>query len=70
MDAFRRSIATIAALPCDILLAPHPGFVRVDEKLARRARGEPDVFVDTEACREYAAAGAKGLDARVAEEKK
>jgi metallo-beta-lactamase class B len=70
VESFRRSIATIAALPCDILLAPHPGFVRVDEKLARRGKGEPDVFVDEGACRAYAEAGAKALDARVAEEKK
>ena len=70
VDAFRRSIATIAGLPCDILLAPHPGFVQMDEKLARRAKGEADAFVDAGACRAYAEAAGKGLDARLAEEKK
>jgi len=70
VEGFRRSIATIAGLPCDILLAPHPGFVQLDEKLARRGKGEGDAFVDPGACRAYAEAAAKGLDARLAEEKK
>jgi metallo-beta-lactamase class B len=69
VESFRRSIAIIAGLPCDILLSTHPGFVRIDEKLARRQKGGADVFVDASACRDYAQTGTKALDARVAEEK-
>ena len=68
VESFRRSIATIAGLPCDILLAPHPGFAQLDEKLARRGKGEADAFVDGGACRAYAEAATKALDARLAEE--
>ena len=61
--AFRRSIATVAALPCDILLTVHPAFAGLDEKLRRRQQAMPgasDPFVDPEACRLYAADAARG----------
>jgi metallo-beta-lactamase class B len=68
---FRRSIATVAALPCDILLAVHPVFTGMDEKLRRRAQtpagGDP--FIEPQACRTYAADAARRLDERVAAEK-
>jgi len=71
--AFRRSIATVAALPCDILLAVHPGFAGLDEKWRKREQapaGGADPFVDPQACREYAAGAARRLDERVAAEKR
>jgi metallo-beta-lactamase class B len=69
--AFRRSIATVAGLPCDILLVGHPGYFGMEEKLRRRHEqpgSEP--FVDAGGCRAYAADGTKRLDERVAEEAK
>jgi metallo-beta-lactamase class B len=69
--AFRRSIATVAGLPCDVFLAVHPGYSGLEEKLRRRQEqpgSEP--FVDPSACRVYAADAAKRLDERVAEEAK
>jgi metallo-beta-lactamase class B len=69
VESFRRSIATIASLPCDILLAPHPGFLAMDDKLERRRKGETDSFVDDKACRAYAEAASKALDERIAQEK-
>ena len=69
IDAFRRSIATVGALPCDIILAVHPGFANLDGKLKRRATaGGEDAFVDAQGCRTYAADASKRLDVRVAEE--
>jgi metallo-beta-lactamase class B len=69
-DAFRRSLETIAALPCDILLAPHPGFTGIDEKLEKRKGGAAEnAFVDPSACRAYAATGLAGLEKRLAEER-
>jgi len=57
VETFRRSIATVAALPCDILVTVHPSFAGTNEK--RR---------DPNACRDYAADAARRLDERVAKE--
>jgi metallo-beta-lactamase class B len=70
---FRRSIERVAALPCDIVLSPHPAFTQVDQKLKKRAElkaGEPDPFIDANGCRAYAADGMKRLEARIAQEAK
>ncbi|HKU78347.1 MAG TPA: subclass B3 metallo-beta-lactamase [Rhodanobacteraceae bacterium] len=68
--AFRRSIATAAALPCDVLLTPHPGASDFWEKIARR-KSPRDVapLVDAGACRTYAADAGKVLDAQLAGER-
>jgi len=49
------STALIRALPCDILLAPHPSLIKMQEKLASRA-ADPAVnpFIDPGACEGYA----------------
>jgi len=73
LDAFRRSIEKVAALPCDIVLSPHPAFTQVDAKLKRRAEMQGpgiDPFVDSNGCKAYAADGMKRLEARRAEESK
>lgn len=73
LDSFRRSIEKVAALPCDIVLSPHPQFTEVDQKLQRRAEAKgngADPFIDANGCRAYAADGMKRLDARRAEEAK
>jgi metallo-beta-lactamase class B len=68
---FRRSIATVESLPCDILLTVHPSFAGMDDKLKRR-REQPgsEPFVDPAACRVYAADAAKRLEQRIADERK
>ncbi|HEX4955915.1 MAG TPA: subclass B3 metallo-beta-lactamase [Thermoanaerobaculia bacterium] len=69
IKTFRSSIAKIGALPCDILLSPHPGFSGMDEKLAKRQqRVTPDPFIDPESCRAYAAKATAGLEKRITEE--
>jgi metallo-beta-lactamase class B len=73
LDLFQRSIEKVAALPCDIVLSPHPQFTQVDQKLKRRAelKGQgPNPFIDSGGCRAYAAAGMKALEARRAQEAK
>jgi len=69
--AFRRSISTVGSLPCHILLAVHPAFAGMEDKLRRR-REQPgsEPFVDPTACRTYATDAAKRLDQRIAEEGK
>jgi metallo-beta-lactamase class B len=73
LETFRRSIEKVAALPCDIVLSPHPSFTQVDAKLKRRAdmKGQgTDPFIDASGCKAYAADGMKRLEARRAEESK
>lgn len=68
--AFRRAIATVAALPCDLLLTPHPDASGFWEKVARR-RSDTDAtpLIESAACRAYAAAAGRRLDARLAQER-
>jgi metallo-beta-lactamase class B len=69
--SFRKSIATVGALPCDILLTVHPSFADLAGKL-RRLQEQPasEPFVDPAGCRAYADGASKRLDLRVAEEEK
>jgi len=66
--AFRKSIATVAALPCDVMIAVHPSFSHLLEKRARAEKGERDAFVDAHGCREYAESMLAFLDRRLAQE--
>ena len=63
LAAYRASIAKVAASPCEILLTPHPSASRMPERLAL---GKP--LLDTDACRNYAAALSRNLDERLAKE--
>jgi metallo-beta-lactamase class B len=60
---FRPTFARVAAMKCDILVTPHPGFSNVFERLAGRAP-----LVDPSACKGLATAMAQRLDARLAKE--
>ena len=66
LEAFRRSAETIAALPCDILVTPHPDASDLWDRLGPAATRP---LIDRDACRRYAAGAAKRLDERVASEK-
>jgi metallo-beta-lactamase class B len=70
VEDFRRSIATVAALPCDILLTPHPDASDFWDKVRRREAGaRPDPLVDRGACKAYAAEAEKNLDALLQKER-
>ena len=68
--SFARSIRVVEALPCDILLAPHPVLIDLDAKL-QRWKENPTVnpLIDTGACKAYAQAARERLETRVAEER-
>lgn len=66
--AFAASIAKVGALKCDILLAAHPFLADTFAKAAARTP-EHNAFIDSAACREYAAGAAKLLDKRLGEER-
>lgn len=66
---FAASIARIGALPCDILIAPHPGFVGLMDKAALLAdAADTNPFIDDGACAAYAGAAAARLEERLASE--
>ena len=50
---YERSFAELRQLPCDVFLAPHPGFFHRDDKLAEVAKGRLDAFVDPTELRRY-----------------
>jgi metallo-beta-lactamase class B len=73
VNLFRRSISRLAELPCDIVVSTHPSATNLDGKLKKRAELKgataADPFLD-QGCKALAATAMKGLDARIAEEKK
>jgi metallo-beta-lactamase class B len=64
LAAYRRSIAKVGALDCDILLTPHPS---ASDMVKRFGAGKP--LLDPDGCRKYAAGLSKQLDERLAKEK-
>jgi metallo-beta-lactamase class B len=62
LAAFRASIAKVAALPCEILLTPHPSASDMINRLALAKVENPN------ACKDYAVALTKQLDERLAKE--
>jgi metallo-beta-lactamase class B len=66
---FEGSFATIAALPCDILLTPHPDVSNLWQRVSRRDQGDADALVDRAACTAYVASAKAALQARVDKER-
>lgn len=61
--SFRAALAKVAALPCDLIITPHP----IASNLFDRLDGKAPLAV-AGACRAYAARGRDGLAARLADE--
>ena len=69
VESFRRSIATVAHLSCDVIVSVHPEFTDVKGKLARRAENPVvNPFIDANGCRAYAASALTALNRRIASE--
>ena len=51
---FEYSFAMVAALPCDIALAPHPDMVDMWARVAKRDQSNADAMIDPDLCRAYA----------------
>ena len=64
LAAFAEGFSTLEAIPCDILITPHPAASRFWDRLASGAEG----VIDPEACRAYAEAGRRQLTRRLEEE--
>ena len=68
LDAFARSFDVVESLACDILVAPHPSFTGLWDRLEAREAGTPDAMIDPTACRRYADAARDRLARRLAQE--
>ena len=64
VKAMGRGIGRVAALDCDIVIAPHPAAAKLRDRLI----GTRPLF-DREGCRAYAAAATERLDKRLAAER-
>ena len=65
---FQKSFATVAALPCDILLTPHPEASDLWDRLAKRDQGDSNAFIDEGMCKQLAQSAKAAFDKRLAEE--
>ena len=63
-----RSIAKIASLDCDILISAHPEGSDLWDRLAKQPALGNVAFIDTNACRAYAAKGRAKLESTLAAE--
>jgi metallo-beta-lactamase class B len=64
------SIARVEALPCDVLLSPHPEFFEMEAKLQKRQQlPKVNPFVDSQGCKAYAAAAKLRLERRIEDER-
>lgn len=67
---FDHSFAKVAALPCDIALAPHPGMVDFWERVDRRSQGDADALIDPDLCRAYAQDARESFEEELAKQRK
>lgn len=65
VDAYRRSFAALRALPCELLITPHPEMSGLDPVKPQPAAAR----LDKNACRAYADAAEKKLDAQLSAER-
>jgi metallo-beta-lactamase class B len=66
--SFRGTIAKVANLKCDIVIAAHPSATDAFGKAARKT-AQSNPFVDPDGCRKLAAGAGKNLEARVQRER-
>lgn len=64
----RAVIEKVGALKCDVIVSTHPGFTDTLVKLAKRTP-EHNPFIDSNGCKNYAAASIARLEKRIATER-
>lgn len=67
---FEYSFTMVAALPCDIALAPHPGMVAFWERVAKRNQGDADALIDPTLCRAYADDARESFEEKLTKERR
>ncbi len=66
---FEHSFGVVAALPCDVPLAPHPDMVDFWARVAKRNQGDANALIDPAGCRAYAKAARQSFEARLAKQR-
>lgn len=69
LTALEDSIARVANLPCDVLITVHPDFGGLAAKRDALLTADDNPFIDTGACRAYAAQASDALRRRVVRER-
>lgn len=68
-EAYARSFQTLKSLPCDVFLAPHTPFFKMEEKVGRLNQGA-NPFIDPEGYRAYLDEFEKKYNQQIEEERK
>lgn len=66
---FEHSFSVVAALPCDIPLAPHPGMVDFWARVAMLEQGKANALIDPAGCRAYADSARASFAAELVKQK-
>ncbi|HEX5489044.1 MAG TPA: subclass B3 metallo-beta-lactamase [Rhodanobacteraceae bacterium] len=66
---FEHSFGVVAALPCDVPLAPHPDMVDFWARVAKRERGDAQAMLDPTGCRSYSELARKSFEAQLAKQR-
>lgn len=66
---FEHSFGVVAALPCDIPLAPHPEMVDFWARVAKRKQGDANALIDPAGCRAYAKDAYENFEAKLAKQR-
>lgn len=69
INDFEHGFEVVAALPCDIPLAPHPGMVDFWARVAKRKQGDADALIDPTGCRTYAKAARESFEAQLTKQR-
>lgn len=67
-EAYCRSVVTLRRLAPEIFLAPHRGFIDLEEKLVALRSGDRRAFVDPEGYRDYVDGAAASIERTLAEQ--
>jgi metallo-beta-lactamase class B len=63
---YKHGFEVLKSLPCDIFLGAHGGYYGLEEKYARRKKGERDVFIDPDSYKSYIADREQAFEAELA----
>lgn len=66
---FEHSFAVVAALPCDIPLAPHPAMVNFWARVAKREQGDANALIDSMGCSAYARDAHESFETQLAKQR-
>lgn len=69
VNDFEHSFAKVAALPCDLPLAPHPEMVDFWQRVAKSNHGDAEALLDPAGCRVYARDSRKAFEAQLAKQR-